>query len=114
LGGGGDEQIPRAVHVDSEESALLANSHGSRMDDVGRTSRLQEPGAGFGIKDIKLSMLQTAFEFKWRTSIRQIAGNDLADGWVIESAANQVPADKAGCAGDEQAARNELRFGRQR
>ena len=37
------------------------------MDDVGRTSRLQESGAGFGIKDIELSMLQTALKFSWRT-----------------------------------------------
>ncbi len=30
------------------------------MDDVSRTSRLQESGAGLGIKNIEIFMLQTA------------------------------------------------------
>jgi hypothetical protein len=101
LRGGSSEHIPRPLHIDFEDAALVTASDGGRMEDVGGTRRLQYLDTGLGITDIELYMLQMARIFCWHTSIRQIAGDDLANGWVMESATNQVPSDKAGCARDE-------------
>lgn len=83
------------------------------MKDMGGSISLQYADAGFGITDVEFYLGQTMVILCYSASIRQVAGDDLADGWVTERATNQVPSDKPGCAGDEQAARNELSFGRQ-